>query len=470
MKKTLLHGTGLGGGLAFAFLAQGCTLLVNVFLSLVVARRLPVEDFAYWQLFTFYNAFAGLAALGVEHGVYLRCAGLSPSGLDAPLQGGQFRFLAVYALACGGAVAGLAAALVPNGPRRTVLLAVAGYLVLVTLTGFLDCLFQAVGQTRVYSTAVIVTRVVFLLLAAGLLLAGVRRFQALLWCWLCAQGLGLAFACVAARRVVTARGAPLRGVFKELMRNSRAGLPLLLAAFAGGMLAGSGRLVADQTFGIAVFGQFSFALALVNMLGQFVGQVGMVLFPAMKRAGQDALAPAWRLVDVALHLFLPLLLLFYAPARALLGLWLPRYAQSLALLALLLPLCLFDGKTQILYNTWLKVHRREKAMLAVNAAGVGAALALSLAAARLWGRVEGVALALVAASVLRGWLGRRCTGLGGNSVAHLLLAAVFMAGTWLLPPLAGFLVMLSACAVFWLASRARWRELAALWREAPWKS
>lgn len=57
--------------------------------------------------------------------------------------------------------------------------------------------------------------------------------------------------------------------------------------------------------------------------------------------------------------------------------WLPQYADSLTYMALLFPMCLYEGKMLLLVNTYLKTLRKEKWMLIINLITVGMSLALT---------------------------------------------------------------------------------------------
>lgn len=57
--------------------------------------------------------------------------------------------------------------------------------------------------------------------------------------------------------------------------------------------------------------------------------------------------------------------------------WLPEYTDSLMYMALLFPMCIYEGKMSLLINTYLKTLREEKAMLKVNLIALGFALILT---------------------------------------------------------------------------------------------
>lgn len=57
--------------------------------------------------------------------------------------------------------------------------------------------------------------------------------------------------------------------------------------------------------------------------------------------------------------------------------WLPQYADSLTYMALLFPMCLYEGKMLLLINTYLKTLRKEKWMLIINLTTVAMSLVLT---------------------------------------------------------------------------------------------
>ena len=127
------------------------------------------------------------------------------------------------------------------------------------------------------------------------------------------------------------------------------------------------------------------------------------------------------------------------PASALVRLWLPAYAQSAAWFVQLAPLCLFDGKMQLLYSTFLKALHRQKALLWLNLLAAGISVGGCLLAA--WsGRLGGIVAAVVAAS-----------GVGGGR------------GAWDLPRRCGLAVELAGTAVFYLLGRLGVWAAAGVW-------
>ena len=156
------------------------------------------------------------------------------------------------------------------------------------------------------------------------------------------------------------------------------------------LVLGAGRQVADLRWGVQAFGQLSFALSLVNAGLAFLAQVGLVLFPMLRRMEAEGCAAAFRRMQKRLFLLLPAVYILYFPCAFFLKRWLPDYAASLACLPALMPICYFDCQMHLVGATFLKVLGRQDQLLRINLTAVGVCILCSLAAAwgpgqRLWG-------------------------------------------------------------------------------------
>ena len=439
------------GNLIAAFAAQGAALGVSLLTSLVVPRLLgEVEAFAYWQLFVFYSNYVSLAQLGLVDGLYLRLGGRGLEGLEAGRLHGQYRLYLAFQLLAGLLLAGWQA-FQPDAGRRFVWFATAAYLVLYNASRFLGYLFLAAGHTRVFSASSLLDRGVMLGCVCLLLAGQVRDWRLFVLAVPLAMGVSLVWLAYRSRFLLAA--APQSGAARACLADIRRGLPVTAATLAGALVTGAGKLTADAGWGLEAFGQVSFALSLAAVLLAFLNQAGLVLFPALRRID----APARRAALYArLRRGLALALLaaygLVLPASALVRLWLPAYAQSAAWFVQLAPLCLFDGKMQLLYSTFLKALHRQKALLWLNLLAAGISVGGCLLAA--WsGRLGGIVAAVVAASAVRAmlaewYLHRRCglpgggwlaVELAGTAVFYLLgrLGVWAAAGVWTALYLAG---------------------------------
>ena len=387
---------------SYAFAAQGVALAVGCLTNLILPRVLGAEDFSWWQLFTFYATYIPCLALGLNDGVYLRYGGRDKSQLDPAALRSQFWVGAAFQLVLAAAV-------------------------------------QARGETDVYSRSLIWSKGAYLAgqcLLLGVGAAGVFDLMAL---YIGATGLGLVCLWVKIRDEF--RGAELRFALgaAECRRSAAAGLSLMLSNLCAMLVLGVGRQVVDLRWGVLAFGQVSFSLTLINFGLTFLSQVSMVLFPALRRVPEDQQAVYCRRLEDGLYLLLPWIYVLALPGRALLEWWLPEYREALAWLPLVLPICYFDCKMNLLGNTFLKVLNRQTQLLTINVCTILVSLALAAAGAWVLNSMTWVVLGMAGSIALRSlWAGRvlrRALHLPGRGQdgQDLLLAAVFLAASLLLP-------------------------------------
>ena len=140
----------------------------------------------------------------------------------------------------------------------------------------------------------------------------------------------------------------------------------------------------------------------------------------------------------AMGLLLPVVFVLYVPMRELLGLWLPQYKESLNYLVLLLPLCTFDGKMQLLCNTYFKVLRKETLLLKYNCIAFVLSLVLSLVGGYIVGNIYFIVMSLVLAIAVRSIISEIYLArvfeikVSGSIVQEVLIVLIFWIAVWYL--------------------------------------
>ena len=167
----------------------------------------------------------------------------------------------------------------------------------------------------------------------------------------------------------------------------------------------------------------------------------MVLFPALRRVDEDKLKDMYEWARDGLSIGFPIVLLLYVPIKVLLSVWLPQYEDSFYFMGLLLPLCLYDGKMQMLYVTYMKVLRQEKALMIINLFSLMASIAWSLVGAYLLNDLSLISLGLVVIIAARsmladGYLVRLLGGgVGRVAISECALSAAYLMCVVFLPML-----------------------------------
>lgn len=140
----------------------------------------------------------------------------------------------------------------------------------------------------------------------------------------------------------------------------------MLSNIASLLIIGVVRLGIEGFWDVETFGKVSLTLSISNLMLVFINAIGLIMFPVLRRVDRNKLPDIYKtLRDFLMVIMFGTLTIFY-PLRAILGLWLPEYTDSLLYMGILFPISIYEGKMSLLINTYLKTMREEKAMLKIN--------------------------------------------------------------------------------------------------------
>ena len=449
--------------IVYAFLAQGISLLLSMVMSLIIPKILGIEEFSYWQLFIFYVGYVGFFHFGLNDGIYLRVGGSRYQELDYSLLGTQFKISIVLQTVMALIIVLVGCLLVNSSERQMIIMCTGIYLVISNATLYLGFIFQAVNRIKIFSISVIVDRVLVLLSVIILIVIGTKTFEPFVVCYIASKFVALIYCVAQGKEIVFANRNKLNISFEEIWINISVGIKLMIANIASMLILGSGRMVIDVVWGIEAFGEFSLALSLTSFVLLFISQISMVLFPSLRRLDEEKQRKVYEVMRNIIGLLLPLVFLLYVPMKALLGLWLPQYKESLNYLALLLPLCTFDGKMQLLCNTYFKVLRKEGLLLKYNCIAFALSLLLSLiggyAVKNIYFIVVSLVLAIAVRSIISEMYLANTLGIkvGISILQEILLVLIFWGSSWFLPNIVVFTVVMISYIVYLMSNAKKIR-------------
>ena len=339
--------------LKYAFVAQLLALLVSATMLLVVAKYLSVEEYSYWQFFIMCTQYVSVFQFGIAEGIYLRTKETDINNLDKNKITFQFYFLIVVQILLA-IIIGAFVFFTNNIEvmRKGVLLSAILYMMIFNVAYYLRLLFQTINSVVIYSKSVIIEKGFYIIALFGLLILAVS--------------LGLIYCVYYMRRILFVKLKFDKSYLCEIKNNIFAGANLLLSNMSAGVVLVIARVIADYRWGIIGFGKFSLAISLSNFFLGFINQISIVLFPGLKNLKQDDLTYKYQQLRAFLNIFLPIIFIGYFPIKWILQIYLPQYNESFMYLGFILPICMFDGKMQMLFNTFLKILRKEKSMLLIN--------------------------------------------------------------------------------------------------------
>lgn len=447
------------GNFSVAIIAQGIVLIGSVLTSLLVPKVMGVTQFGYWQLFIFYGNYIGFFHLGLNDGVYLFNGGLSRKKVDKQSLNSQFVVGMLYQLLFSAVIIG-AALMADFGQDRMFVLVMTGVYLLVTNgAAYIGYVLQAMDETRRYSAYSAINGTLFLVPLVAMLALRVDSFQYYVIFYTLAHAVAFLVCLWWVRDFIPCGLLPVRQALADTGRSIRAGIKLMIANVASMLILGISRFFVDSLWSIEVFGMVSFALSMVSFFLLFASQASMVLFPALRKADEGETVRFFQASRDALDLFLPVCYLLYFPAVLILGWWLPKYEPSFIYFAYLMPVVVFNGKMNMVGNTYLLVLRREGLLLGINAIAVAVSGIGALVGAFVLHSIEFMIAAAVLALMWRSAHVERMLarefGVPNSKLfaGSLAVTLAFLASTMLLSLPAAFAVTAVLYAAFLVLAR-----------------
>lgn len=355
-----------------AFFAQLTSLTVSLIMAFVVPKFITVIDYSYWQLFIFYNILIIFLNLGYNQGIYLKYGGISLEKLPGLHIGQHLVNVTILQLILALPIFFYADCI--NDPSKAVVfifIAVAS--IVNNLSDFYCYLFQTINKINHYAVVIVTYNFLFICALFGLILCQVTgglvlNFKILIFAYLLSRFVALVVGCKITRKLIGKHiftGIKLFS-WHDSVELIKIGLFLSASDLVGFLVLGLNRLTIEHYWGITTFGLVSFSLQLSNFLMTFIKQISLVLFPYLRTETYEYSKKFFlRFISLS-NCYSPLLLLAYVPIYAFVVYWLPQYVKACEYLVMLLPICIYEMRMQILGVTFLKVFRHERALFGIN--------------------------------------------------------------------------------------------------------
>lgn len=344
------------------------TTLMNSFVAgLIVPKFLSIESFGYWQYFAFFAGCLELLLFGAGTGLYLHFGGKIYAEIDKAL----VRYI-FYKWLCAAVVfvvigAGFIQIFVVNPDKARVFYSLLIGLFIINIGTFFSYILQATNRIKDNLFTVLLLNLMTICSFFILIFGGIVDYIYYIGAYIIAHFFRGLFLLYYNKQVFVNH--PVADVNLRVWHVwpiIQAGLFLMVADYSIYMMFGIGRLFIENTWGIEVFSKFSFAMSLTLLMITCVNQIGLVLFPALKRLDQEKMKEIIIQYGKRVDLVLLVVFILYFIARKILILWLPQYEEAVFYFGVLVPLCVFDGRIAILLNPVLKAIRKEKQILYIN--------------------------------------------------------------------------------------------------------
>lgn len=439
---------------SFTFASNLICTLISVLVTFILPKGISVENYGYFQLYFFYINYTGFLHFGWADGLFLRHGGTYYESLNKDVFGSQFKIYWIIEILIS-LIFCFAALYLADGPQRTKVFLLIGASIAFNLPKtYLQYLLQATNRIKEYATLITLERVVFGLFVFVIVCFGEDSFTLAIAADLFGKLIALIYAIFHCRDLLTSRFILDKRIINEIVSNINVGSKLMLANIASLLIIGIVRWAIDQKWDVSTFGKISLTLSISNVMMIFVRSVSMVMLPTLRRIDGQKYATIYNDIKVILFAFMFGGLLIYYPLNVVLLIWLPNYADSLKYMAILFPLCVFEGKLSILVEMYLKTMRLEKKILVSNIVTLVFSVIATIVSVFILENLTIAVMCMLAIFAFRTTLGEYLLSKNldinfyRNIVVEMVLVVVFICSSWLVGGIKGLLIYCGAYAVF----------------------
>lgn len=350
----------------FTFLSQFCFLLFSVIMSLILPKLVGVTQFSYWQLFIFYSSYVGFGHLGITDGIYLKIGGKSIDNLEKDKLSSNFWYMIFIQIIIFLIICLFAFNYVDDSNRQFVLFMTGIYLIFANANWFMEFVFQATDDIKTYSFLTIASRLYFMIFLFADIFLRNGSFIYFVEFFVLSQVIASFYGLYKLRKTIFSLTSAFFKSISEVFNTAKSGIKVTIANTVSILILGIGQFAIDDKWGINSFGKLSFAFSLTTFILQFVSQFSLVFFPALRKVDRSNRKKFFKSFHRILNCILPMVLIFYIPIKIIMDLWMPQYSISFYWLSFLLPICIFDGKMNMLFSVSFKVEREENKLLRNN--------------------------------------------------------------------------------------------------------
>lgn len=369
------------------FIANLTALLLSIVLIIFGPKILSVSGFGYWQLYVLYAGYVSLFHFGIIDGLYLKIGGEDYQNLDKSKLSGQYYIVLIMQILI--TIIILPITIINTSIEKTLIFIMLFISMIITnLRGVPLVILQATNRMKSYSIANIIGSITLLLGASLLFIFKIDNFIYLVAVEVFSRLITLIIANHFCKDIVYINLKSVDFSLKETVSNIKIGIKISLSYLTGLLIIGIIRFGIEQKWGIEVFSKVSLSLAVINAVMIFMLSLSVVIFPILKRIEANRYEEVYKKFNIVLTVALVVLLCMYFPLMGFLNNWFPSYVDGLKYLVFLFPLLLFEGKTTVLEESFLKALRKETTLLVINIVSLFSSIVSTILFAFIMGNLE----------------------------------------------------------------------------------
>lgn len=343
------------------------SILVSTIIVLVIPKFIGVKEYGFWQIFIFYANYVGMLHLGWADGLFLRRGGQHVKNINVKSLNAETILFIGFNFFVGICIIG--SSLFVKNEYKFIVISIGITVVVANLRTWITMILQSTGNFKSYAINLSAQSLVYLILIIGILFFKLLDFKYMIVAFIISQLATSISGFVQLYSLFKSNEHKVSFDFLSAMRetaqNINAGFKLMIANSTALLIVGVIRFGIQQQWSVTTFGKVSLILSIANLITVFINAVSLVLFPTLRRTKQLTKSVYLGIRSVLMP-FLYIVMIVYFPIRVIIPIWLPRYSDVLQFASVLIPMMVYQGKFEILSNTFMKSLRMEATLMIIN--------------------------------------------------------------------------------------------------------
>ena len=345
---------------SYTFTSNFISFAINALILLVVPKLIDSDEYGYFQFYTLMATYAAYFHLGIADGIQLKDAGKNYSDLNRRILSSQLRILVSIAIIFFIFINAVKHFVSFDEDKNYIFLLFSICILFVNVRVFSTVILSVSSRFKEYSRIIIIEKVIYAIFLFVVLICGLRDYKILIIGDVIGKSAAALLGVYYCKDIVISKSESIPEALKESIDNFKIGIMILATNLSGILITGIIQFFVEDHWDISTFGKVSLGFNISKMLMVVINAVSMVLLPTLKNISMDKLPRTYKMIRTPLSTILIVMLLAYYPLSVILKTWLPQYNDSIFFASLIFPMCLFESKTSMLINTYLKVLRKEK--------------------------------------------------------------------------------------------------------------
>jgi O-antigen/teichoic acid export membrane protein len=372
---------------------------LSVFQAVFIPKVLSIEGYGYWRLFILYITFSGLLHLGFVDGLYLCWAGKKMDELKS-----EFRsaFITLVLLLLFLVVPLLLIVIILPFRYKVILVFLVVYAFFFNINGFFQITLQAVKEFKVVSRFLALVSLIFCTgILALFFLAKISYHSCIIFFIIAHICVLIGYFLFFKDMILSLNNKRIHIDRSMMVKYIKIGWPLLLGNFLALFITNSDMISISLLFDMKSFAYYSFAIALLSILGLFTKTVATVFFPHLAGTSTETKVRIYQASSVIIITIWSFILGVYPLIALFINSFLSKYVCSLSYLKILFFALVFSTTIQILHVSYYQLHFEQKKYLILSLVIVLIALPAYFIASRFTVQLE--IIAIIKVSVLFVW-------------------------------------------------------------------